>query len=489
MVMENFAQISARRCVRIIRQLLLPIKILAALLMALIAFSGSAQAKATKNDYLLAAEPAWVAAVRLDSSIPVAHSSMHYDLRDLQVKINGASADRYSHVIRVVDDVAGLGPAAQIEMVFDPNYQNLTIHKLRLVRAGQTIDILRRAKIKLLQRETNLESQMYDGRVTASIVLEDVRVGDHVEYSYTISGSNPVFSGKYSDFFWTVNEIGPTTLYQLRLLAPESRAINYRVGPDTRVTSNIHNGTREILFRRTSSPQIQLDETVPISFYIPDQIQLSEFTDWREVASWGVRLFDSSATIPASVKEEADKIRSSTTNAADRLLYAVNFVQKQIRYFGTEVGPYSHRPAAPGKVLEQRFGDCKDKSALLIAILRELEITADPVLVSTDYLDDVASLLPSAGIFNHVIVRANIGNDTYWLDGTHSYQTGPLSQRQSVGFGKGLVLNSAVREMADLPDASNEERILVDDHFHIASYVEDPVLESRITHNIPRRIR
>ncbi len=469
------------------RQINLTAALITALMVAVATFSGSAQAKANKDGYATAAEPAWVVAVKTKSSPSsppsplLARSSMHYELLDEQLKIDGANAEQYLHVIRVVDTVAGLGAAAQIETAFDPEYQTLTMHKLRIIRGGRLIDKLSRTKIKLLRREKELESQMYDGRVSASIVLDDVRVGDSIEYSYSIKGSNPVFKGKYLNTYWTSMVLGPTSLYQLRMLAPENRTINHRAGPEIKVASSVHGGLRETIFRREAIAQLQLDGTIPVSAYIPDQIQLSEFTDWNEVARWGERVFEPSMPAAPAVKEEAKKIRQATAVPADQVLYALNFVQKQIRYFGTEVGPYSHRPAAPGKVIEQRFGDCKDKVALLIAILRELDINAAPVLVSTEYLDDVGLLLPSAGVFNHVVARVKLGNDTYWLDGTRSHQSGPLTQRQSIGFGKGLALRAGEMDLLSMPDAANEERTQVDDHFHIHSYTEDPLLESRIT--------
>jgi len=64
------------------------------------------------------------------------------------------------------------------------------------------------------------------------------------------------------------------------------------------------------------------------------------------------------------------------------VLVALEFVQKQIRYFGTEIGPYSHRPASPETVLKRRYGDCKDKVALLSTLLDRLDIRATPILVS-----------------------------------------------------------------------------------------------------------
>jgi tetratricopeptide (TPR) repeat protein len=55
---------------------------------------------------------------------------------------------------------------------------------------------------------------------------------------------------------------------------------------------------------------------------------------------------------------------------------------------------------------------------LLLAMLRELGVTSEVVLVGTQGGDALPELVPMPGNFNHMIVRAEIGGTTYWLDGT-----------------------------------------------------------------------
>ena len=41
----------------------------------------------------------------------------------------------------------------------------------------------------------------------------------------------------------------------------------------------------------------------------------------------------------------------------------------EIRYYSVSLGESSHRPHTPAEVLRNRYGDCKDKSLLLVTIL------------------------------------------------------------------------------------------------------------------------
>ena len=61
-------------------------------------------------------------------------------------------------------------------------------------------------KIKELQREDGLNYYIYDETITVYIILEDIRVGDIVEYSFTRKGSNPVLGNQiYKSFYYQLN--------------------------------------------------------------------------------------------------------------------------------------------------------------------------------------------------------------------------------------------------------------------------------------------
>src|SRR5207248_3294814 len=92
-----------------------------------------------------------------------------------------------------------------------------------------------------------------------------------------------------------------------------------------------------------------------------------------------------------------------------RALPALRFVQDDVRYLGIEIGPSSHRPHPPAAVLDQRFGDCKDKSLLLVTLLRALGVEAWPVLLHTSLGRALDEWLPTAVAFNHVVVLARVG--------------------------------------------------------------------------------
>jgi lipoprotein NlpI/transglutaminase-like putative cysteine protease len=433
--------------------------------------------------FLVEPVPAWVVAAAEIPNIAVDRAPMHYRIIDDQIRLTGAGPWYHTHFVRVLDEVGGLGTASQIEIPFDPTFQTLVMHHIVILRDGKRIDKFDPGRVELLQRETQLERRVYDGRVTASIVLQDVRVGDQIDIDYSIRGANPVFGGRFVDTAWTISDKGPVAQFQYRLLAPAARKIEYRVGsPDISVQSKLSAGIRETVFRRTSVPQFRMDPGAPYIAMVADQIHFSEYHDWGEIKSWAKELFvEPSAPSPA-LDDAAAGIRRLAPDPGARLLAALEFVQTDIRYFGTELGANTHRPIAPEKVLAQRFGDCKDKVLLLISLLRRLEIPAAPVLVSTTMRGRVGELLPSPLAFDHVIVRVDLKNGTFWLDSTRNHQTGTLSNRQARGLGKGLWLGDDTALLTVMPTPYDEVRMRVEDVIRVEKFAQDPRLESRITY-------
>lgn len=440
----------------------------------------------SEEGYALEPTPSWVQAQTVDQALvaQLPRAPIHVLLEDLQTRLDRDDQSQFVHIVRQVNESGGLESASQIQIDFDPSYQTLALHTLEVWRNGARIDKLPTRKVQLLHREAQLERQMVDGRRTASIVLDDVRVGDRVEFAYTLRGANPVFEGKFVDTEWTLNSRGPTALLRYRLLAPTSRNIHLRADPSRHeVSSRDQAGWRETLIRRVGAPQFQQDPYAPASVYLPDQLQFSEFSDWTEVARWGTRVFSAAGNTPSlAVRAQADRLQQAAGNdPAERVRRTLDFVQTEVRYFGTEIGANSHRPAEPEAVLKQRFGDCKDKTTLLIALLRAQGVAATPVLVSTFLRNDVPELLPSPLAFNHVIARVHVDGGLL-LDGTRGRQTGPLGERQSRGLGFGLAIDGNTTALSPLPDSRNVVHVEGDDRVVFSRVAVDPVLEVQLTY-------
>lgn len=95
-------------------------------------------------------------------------------------------------------------------------------------------------------------------------------------------------------------------------------------------------------------------------------------------------------------------------------------LHRNVRYTGVEFSEAAIIPARPAEVLERKFGDCKDKSALLVAMLRAAGLKAHVALLQAGSGPDVDPETPTIDLFNHAIVYVE-GSEPIWIDATSNH--------------------------------------------------------------------
>lgn len=364
-------------------------------------------------------------------------------------RLHPSRREFYKHVAWRILSPAGVQSGSTVQIDFDPSFDTLVIHSVRRHRDGTVTDLLDPAAIKVVQREQNLERHLYDGTRTALLFLEDTRVGDVIEYACTLIGGHPVFSGHFVRTLPLQSDV-PIGLLRYRLLQPQGRPLYHRVrGQIDEPRRRRIDGRDEYEWIWRDVPASDPEPATPLWYDPTARFDASDFADWAAVAQWAAPLYR--APSAPAVKRRAAEIRAGAVGVAAQARAAVHFVQDEIRYLGITMGQGSHVPSAPELVLERRFGDCKDKSALLVALLRELGLEADVALVHTTRRAHVADELPSPLAFDHAIVRARIGDRTYWIDATESDQGGDLDHLVPPPYRRALVLRADTVGLSDVP--------------------------------------
>jgi lipoprotein NlpI/transglutaminase-like putative cysteine protease len=372
--------------------------------------------------------PSWAEAV----AIPEVQDAKPIVLRlaDAQWLI-GDEPVVYVHRAIMINDAASLTAAGQLAIGFAPQYQRLQLHAIRVLRDGKSEDRTTSSTMRFLQRETGLERGVYSGVVTVSILVNDIRVGDTIEFSYTLHGQNPVFGGRFvTSVPW--DQGVPTLLRRAVLTYPAARKISWRLindaqGKTLTPAESAAGGMRRLSFEERSLSEVAVDRSLPSDYSPLRVLQFSEFSGWDEVVSWARDLFQVGDATDAEMQKVVAKLREAP-DKAQRVAAALEFVQSEIRYFSIALGESSHRPTAPSIVLQRRYGDCKDKSLLLMTLLQALGVPSEPVLLDALRRKGPGKLLPSPLDFDHVIVRADVDGQAFYLDPTRLGQHGRLDR-------------------------------------------------------------
>jgi hypothetical protein len=193
------------------------------------------------------------------------------------------------------------------------------------------------------------------------------------------------------------------------------------------------------------------------------------FKDWDAVARWTDDL--TSGVMAERGTVAADALRWKPPDQAhflDSLDRAFDYAARDVRYVAIALGIGGWKPHTPAFVAANKFGDCKDKSFLLRAILDTWGVPSYPVLVRTHARGPVEPRAPTFGQFDHMILAVplppGVGEDLWtaedvpglgrllFVDGT-DFVGSPRSMRDDVQGTTALVVRGGSGTLVRLPAA------------------------------------
>ncbi|WP_271085192.1 DUF3857 domain-containing protein [Brevundimonas sp. NIBR11] len=402
------------------------------------------------QDVERAPTPSWVQPLA-DSATPSTPDGAPIRIltQDEQTRFTAEGVDTYTLRRTRIQTTQGLGSLSTISASWAPPSQSVQVHSVRILRGDQVIDALDGQEFQLLRRENNLESSMLDGVLTATLQPRDLRVGDILETAFTIHDDGGVLS-PHRELLDGLNVGVVIDHYRARTTWPSSLAMRYRGIGDWASATPRRVGDQWVLEieERDLQPS-RLPDNLPRRYYFNRTVQFTDFRDWAQAADMMVPLYARAEVLEENspLHAEIARIRAENPTQAGQAAAALRLVQEQIRYVALSMGEGGYVPASADDVWRARYGDCKGKTALLIALLHNLGIEAVPALVSTRLSDGLDERLPLMAWFDHIIVRATVGGRIYWLDGTR-VDDRDLSTIQPPTFGWAL----PVRAGSDLEE-------------------------------------
>lgn len=305
-----------------------------------------------------------------------------------------------------------------VAIAWNPAVGAPTLHVLRVHRDDQTIDLMEAAKFEVLRREDQLEQAMLSGVLTAVLKIPDLRVGDDLELEYSLPSGDATLREQSAGLLALSGATLPGR-YRLGLSWDAGQTPQFRSTED--FGAAVVRAANSLGVTIDNPPQIVPPKNAPPRFAWQRVIEFTDFPSWAAVSQRFAPLYAAAAQVGAAspLKQEAARIAAAHADPAARAQAALRLVQEQVRYIYVGLDGGNFRPATADETWQRRYGDCKGKTVLLLALLAELGIPAQAVLVSNLGADDgLDRRLPSPGMFDHVLVRATIGKQTFWLDGT-----------------------------------------------------------------------
>jgi len=300
--------------------------------------------------------------------------------QDLEIHLSEQGQAQYlGYRIKILQSTAlQLG---NISIAWNPAAGAPIVHDINVYRDSKVIDVLQNSSFEILRREEQLETARLDGTLTAILRVLDLRVGDELEVNLTAFTNDPTLGPKQAGILVLTPTPSPGR-YRMGLSWDEGHKPNIKTTADLAAAMIKQEGSMN--FRFDNPAVLSLPKDAPVRYYWKRALEFSDFEDWPALSMHFAPLYAKAAKLApnSAVKTEAALIAGSYRLPLDRASAALKLVQQDVRYIYVGLNGGNLTPASADETWQRRYGDCKGKTALLLALLSELGIDAEPVLVN-----------------------------------------------------------------------------------------------------------
>ncbi len=256
---------------------------------------------------------------------------------------------------------------------------------------------------------SSMSSNIYDPldrKITA--MIPGLKIGDVLKVKTRRKMLKPRCQGKYADI--SVMEWShPILRSTFEVTAPKELplkkiAIRHPLGNIVTNLTKKADGSLVYSFVATNSAQVFPEPDMPPLYTQVQHIRVSTASSWQEISSWYWGLCEPHlAKTNAAMVAQVKSIVEDNPDRSQLLRALFKFVSQEIRYMGLTLEDKSpgYSPHDVNITFDNRYGVCRDKAALLVAMLRLANFKAYPVLIHVGAKHDQEVPQP---FFNHAIV-------------------------------------------------------------------------------------
>lgn len=320
---------------------------------------------------------------------------------------------------------AGAQELRDVPLWYKEGFSEAEFQVAEVVRAdGSAEPVDLRANVRSATANDGNAANIYDPKAKRLVLtVPKVGVGDTLHMVLAQQTNKPRIPDTYSDFETFESTEGPIPYASLTILAPKelplrSMALLDEV-PGTVTASQETRADGRVLYRWVARnvPQTFAEENMPEESTAVQRVVASTFASWEELSKWYWGLCVPHLKTTPAIDAKVRELTEGKATAAEKAEALFGFVAQSIRYMGiiAEDTAPGYEPHDVALTFDNRYGVCRDKGALLVAMLRKAGLNAFPVLINAGSKRDKEVPIP---YFNHAIVAIAEGDGYRLLDPT-----------------------------------------------------------------------
>ena len=305
-----------------------------------------------------------------------------------------------------------------IEIGYNSLTETASIIYARTITPEGKIIPLNKNAVKIVTPYSSYPS--YSDYKELTFSMPGVTVGSIIDYKIVEERQKPEIEGKFSDEFH-FQTYDPTYLCRYKVITPRDTDLKYLVlNPLQGIQSSpniIHDGNKKIyLWEYKNIPQIIEETSMPPTDEVAFRILVTTMNSWEEFSNWWRKKIAGKTEPDEAIKRKVAELTKDLSTPREKMEAIFDYVKGEIRYVFIDLGKSGYEPENAKKVFENKYGDCKDKSTLLISMLKVAGIPAYYVLIPTSGMGNLIKDFPYPFQFNHCIVSTEKEGIYHFID-------------------------------------------------------------------------
>ncbi len=337
-------------------------------------------------------------------------------LNRVRFENDGTEVSETEAVVRIQSQ-AGVEEFGQLVFGYSSATEKLDVEYVRVRKPDGKVVVTPESTAQDFAPDVLKEAPMYSDYRQRHISVAALQPGDILEYRTVTRVLTPLAAGNFW-YEYTFPKGVAVSEDRLELDIPKVRQVKLKTPtrkPEIQDTGDRRTYTWLV---KDIEPERDKDRNSDDDEETGPDVQLTTFTDWKQVAQWYAKLQGERMTVDNSVRKKAEELTKGADTPTEKARRLYDFVARSIRYVSISLGIGRYQPHSASDVLQNGYGDCKDKHTLFSALLQAEGIQSYPVLIDSSRKLDAD--VPSPAQFDHVITAARLGTGTEltWLDTT-----------------------------------------------------------------------
>lgn len=284
---------------------------------------------------------------------------------------------------------------------------------------GSVVNVDVEAQSRVMVDRSQMGSNIYNpNSKVLQVTIPELEIGDVVRYVARNEIVKPRVPNTWSEYE-VLEYTSPIRHFVYEVRGPEalplrSIAVKDPVEGCLTFTERTEGGTHFYRWDVKDVPRMYTEPSMPPLHTVVQRLLISTIPNWEEISRWYWHLTEPHLVATDAMREKVRELTDGLTDDTARLRAIFRFVSQEIRYMGITVEKEApgYEPHDVALTFENRHGVCRDKAALLVAMLRTAGFSAYPVLIHNGPRKDQEVPQP---FFNHAIAAVREGDGSYTL--------------------------------------------------------------------------